>query len=294
MDRIRPIFRRLCFLSPKRTLAVDIIALCLLWFTLNHPLPAPLDILACHLTAYALVVTVTALMRVKPAIERWLHGQAWYNAFMTSSVGYLLVEDSEFRSWLSTALTMLWNIVCALVKFVAGMLLRSTWLRSLGIYYLLLAGLRLLLIFPGSAKQGWQRYRACGVALLLMNEALVVMVIQLLLQRGSFHYPGPLIYLMAVYAFYALISATLRLAAARRRADPIKSAARVISLTAAMVSMLALEVALIDRIGNAIALQRLIVGATGAVVCVAELNIALYMIRKGKRELNAPQTEKAS
>ncbi len=294
MERVKAFIRRLCFLPPKWTLIVAACGFGLLWFTLTHSTPPLLDHLSYHLATYALVVTVTALMRVKPAVQRWLDGKAWYHALMDSPLSYLLLRDTDFRSQFTLALIMLWNVVCALLKLAAGILLRSAWLRTLGIYYLLLAGLRMLLILPGAEAHGWRRYRACGVALLLMNQALVIMVIQLLQQKGSFNYPGPLIYLMAAYAFYALINATIRLAVVHRRADPIKSAARVISLTAAMVSVLALEVALIDRFGDSLAFQHLMVAVTGGAVCFVELQIALYMIRRGDRELHPEQTEKTS
>lgn len=292
MERFKAFCRRLCFLSPKETLVVAACGFGLLWFTLAHPSPPLLGLLAFFLSVYALVVTVTAAMRLKPAFQQWLQGQAWYDLFIHSLLGDLLVRDPDFRDWFLMALNMLWNIACALAKLAVGMLLGSAWLKSLGVYYLVLAGLRLVLVIPGGAARGWQRYRACGVALLLMNGVLVVMVIRLLLQKGTFIYPGPLIYLMGVYAVYALINATIRLAVEHRRADPIQSAARVISLTAAMVSMLALEVALIERAGGSLFFRRFMVGLTGGIVCTVELHAALYMIRRGKQEIQSAKEEK--
>ena len=296
MDRIKRIARRLFVLPPGLSFVAAVCGFGLLIFAFTHDTPPVIDHLSYHLSTYALIITVTAVVRDYRWIKRWLSGVGWLNRLKQSLPGQLFLKDPAFRARVGLFLAIAWNVVCALVKLLAGVVLGSTWLKCLGVYYLLLAWLRLTLSGSGfgSAADGmreWRRYRVCGISLLLMNLALLAMVVQLLRQEGGFHYPGPLIYLMAAYAFWALTNATVKLAVYHRRSDPLMSAAKAISLTAAMVSMLALETALIERFGDSGGpFHRVMVGITGGVVCMAELCIAIYMIRRGSRMIEAADT----
>lgn len=299
MDKVKRVLRRVFYLPVGWSFAVAAAGFLLLAYALSHDTPAVLDHLAYHLSAYGLVVLVTALTRVYGAAREKLHKSKAYIWLQTSPLGILLRQDPDFRAGALLFLSICWNVICALVKLVSGIVLRSEWLLYLGGYYLLLAGLRLLVARPtirgADAAEGWRRYRTCGATLLVMNIVLGGMVARLLTRRGTFHYPGPLVYLMAAYAFGALISAGVKLAVTHRRADPLRSAARAISMTAAMVSMLALETALIERFGDDIFFQRVMVAVTGGAVCLIELWMALYMIhRGGEREQATENRERAT
>lgn len=113
----------------------------------------------------------------------------------------------------------------------------------------------------------WRRYRLCGVILLLMNVALAGMVILAVNENSGFEYPGMLIYVMAMYAFYAVITAVRNVVKFRKYGSPVLSAAKVICLTAAMVSMLSLETAMLTRFGAAedAEFRQIMAGSTFAV-----------------------------
>lgn len=291
MERIRQALRRTFIRPVWQTLLIAPACFALLFWVLFHETLPVLDHIAYQLSVYALVISVTAAMRVVPAAKAWFHE----NRVINSPLGYLVRKDAAFRAWLILCLSMAWNLFYALVKLLAGAAMGSTWLKLMGVYYLVLALLRLILVRPvGRRPAGeiaseqvlseWRRYRLCGVALLLMNQVLVAVVVQLLRHRGGFNYPGPLIYLMAIYAFWAVTSATVKLAKYHRRDDPLMAATKAISLTAAMVSMLSLETALISRFGEGDAnpvFHYIMTSATGGVICLLELGIAVYMIRRG-------------
>ena len=289
MDRLKRGFRRACILPPGMTLVIAPACFALLIWALTHETSPVVDHIAYQLSVYALVITVTASVRLIPKLKRRL-GQV--KLLVETPLGRILLRKSEFRDWLSLCLTIGWNLLFALVKLVAGLMIDSLWLISLGIYYLLLALLRLTVVTPRGRVPGraiiqeWQRYRLCGVVLLVMNQVLMVVVILVLRKKGGFNYPGPLIYLMAAYAFWAMTNATVKLVKSHRRDEPLESAARAVSMTAAMVSMLAMETALITRFGEGDPhFQTVMIALTGAVVCLAELFMAIYMIRHGTRRL---------
>jgi uncharacterized membrane protein YfcA len=92
-------------------------------------------------------------------------------------------------------------------------------------------------------------------------------------------YPGLLIYAMAVYAFYAVITAVINVIRFRRQGSPIHSAAKVISLTAALVSMLSLETAMLAEFGaDQPEFRKIMTSISGGVVCTFVLAMAVYMI----------------
>ena len=170
---------------------------------------------------------------------------------------------------------------------------RSAWFVSLAVYYVLLSAMRALLVryvhrnpvgkdIPAELR----RYRLCGVILLFMNQALVGIVFYMVYQNRGFFYPGLLIYAMAAYTFYITILAIVNVIRYRRRGAPILSAMKVISLTAALVSMLSLESAMLAQFGaDEPAFRRVMTSASGGAVCMLVLAMALYMIIRSGRQL---------
>ena len=292
MERLRRGIRRACTLPASWTLLVAACGFGLLIWALSHGAPPVVTQLSLYLSMYALAVTVTGVMRLVPAVRQRVAELEWLQRLKDSPLGTLFLRDEGFRTWVAVFVTMTWNVACALLKLLAGVLLRSPWLRTLGIYDLGLAWLRLTLVLPmkPDTARAWRRYRACGAGLLAMNGVLVAMVIQILAQKGRFHYPGPLIYLMAVFAFWALTSAAIKLAKSHRRDDPLMSAARAVTLTAALTAMLALQTAMIARFGANDGISRLMTALTGGGICLIELNIAVYMLRRSSRALSDGET----
>lgn len=290
MDRVRRAIRRACILPVWKTALIAPACFALLVWVLIRPSPPILDHIAYQLSVYGLVISVTAGMRVKAFAKDRLGRSRVFN----SPFGYLVRKDGDFRAWLGLCLALAWNGIYALTKMAFGVALGSHWLMLMSAYYLILALLRLILVrsvrtrpvsgVPERAQllSEWHRYRLCGIVLLLMNQVLMVVVLTLVRQQGSFNYPGALIYLMAAYAFWAIINATVKLSRFHRRDDPLLSAAKAVSLTAAMVSMLSLETAMITRFGDdSMAFHARMTSIVGGVVCLVELSMAIYMIRRG-------------
>lgn len=64
------------------------------------------------------------------------------------------------------------------------------------------------------------------------------------------------------------------------------SAAKVISLTAALVSMLSLETAMLAQFGrDDVRLRQIMISATGTGVCAIVLGMAVFMIAKSTKAL---------
>lgn len=151
----------------------------------------------------------------------------------------------------------------------------------------------LVVSLTGLPRIARRRYRLCGWILLWMNAALAGMVSFLVKEEGGYDYPGVLIYAMAAYAFYAVITAVISLFQYRKYGSPLLSAARAVGLVAAMVSMLALETALLSRFGKEDAAFRgLMTSITGGVVCTLVLGMAVFMLIRSTRLLRRLKPER--
>lgn len=161
------------------------------------------------------------------------------------------------------------------MKLFAGIYYRSAWLVLLGIYYILFVVMRVfLLAFARGEKEAgrnqpleWRKYCHCGVMLLFMNQVLTGIVIYAMHQNKSFDYPGALIYMMALYSFYAVIMSVRNVVKVRKYASPVMADARVVNTMAAIVSMYSLKTAMLSRPGEDMAFRRALLSATGGWVC---------------------------
>ncbi len=71
--------------------------------------------------------------------------------------------------------------------------------------------------------------------LMVMNISLTGVVVLVIRKNEGFQYAGYLIYLMAMYAFYNIITPVMNVVKYRKYRSPVMSAAKVINLAAALV-----------------------------------------------------------
>lgn len=153
-------------------------------------------------------------------------------------------EDMACRAEVSLYASLVISLLYAIIKLISGILFHSVWFGSPAGYYLLLVGLRFALLdcirsrkHPNPLTE-WKRYRLCGGMLLVMNQALTVMVALMVHRSNGFVYPISLIYLMAMYTFYAVFSAVRNLLLFRRADSPVLAASKAVTLVTALVSVL--------------------------------------------------------
>lgn len=136
-----------------------------------------------------------------------------------------------------------------------------------------------------------KRYRLCGIMLLIMNQALAGIMIFIVQQNMRFDYPGALIYVIAAYSFYSIITAVVNLVKFRKHGSPLLSAVKVINLVSAMVSIMTLETAVFARFDSEddVDFQHIMTSITGGVVCVIVIVMAAFMIWMSSRQLKKLQ-----
>ncbi len=245
----------------------------------------PLAYAAYVVSFYMLVLLCVRIPGLVRGISALLHRSRYLHRYLT---------DLPFRTRVSLYLSLGINLLYAVLKLFLGVRFRSVWFGTLGVYYALLTAMRFLLLchtrrsaFGAQLIPEWKRYRLCGAILIPMTVALAGVVILMLENRESFQYPGYLIYVAAMYAFYASISAAVRLVRYRQYQSPVMTAAKAISLVSALVSMLSLEAAMLTQFGGRDdeAFRQIMLAATGAGVCSIILVMAAYMLIHGARQL---------
>lgn len=293
MERFKRILKKLFCLPPLPTMLIAIPSFIFVFVILGTGNKSPLAYVSYALSAYAVMITSTGIAGIIEAAKNGWGEIPLLKKIRSHPLGNKLLGDVVFRSEVTLRGGLVMNLLYAALNMYSGVRYQSAWFVSLAFYYILLSVMRGLLVgrihktpVGQDISSELRSYRTCGIVLLLMNQALAGIVIYIVNQNRGFTYSGVLIYAMAAYTFYITISAIVNVVKFRKRGSPILSAAKVISLTAALVSMLALETAMLAQFGeNQPEFRRIMTGASGGAVCVFVLGMAVYMIVRSTNQL---------
>lgn len=243
-----------------------------------------------YVLAFYTVVVVSAFFAVVlpkryKQIKQKIYDNALGNRYMT---------DMAFRTHVSLYASLAINLLYVGANVVSGILYRSAWFGIMAGYYAILAIMRFLLLRfvnrIGIGKERvleFRRSRLCGLILMTLNLTLSAAVLMILYQNKGYEYHGILIYVMAMYTFYITTTAIINIIKYRKYNSPIMSTAKIISLSAALVSMLSLETAMFAQFGGDMSPenQRLMIMLTGAGVSIVVVTMSVYMIVRASKEI---------
>lgn len=203
-------------------------------------------------------------------------------------------SDTHLRINISLYISLAINIAYVLLQLGMGLTHQSVWFYSLCVYYLFLAIMRFFLLrytkthdIVETSKLEWLIYRFCGLLLLFMNGALSAIVFYITWQGRTFRHHEITTIALAAYTFFSLTKAIVQVVKFRRYKSPVYSATKVVSLTSALVSMLTLETAMLTSFGGEgqELFNRIMTGATGGIITVTVLVIAIYMIVNSTKQI---------
>lgn len=208
-------------------------------------------------------------------------------------------EDARLRVNISLYGTLIWNTAYAVLQLGLGFWHHTFWYYSLAAYYISLAVMRFFLVRhsrkhnPGEKmREELIKYRACGIIFLAMNLALTLIIFFMVYWNRTFIHHEITTIAMAAYTFTAFTLAIINIVKYRKIGSPIFSASKAISLTAACVSMLTLESTMLTTFNDGSmseATRRMFLGASGGVVSVFIIVMAIYMIVQSNRKLKELQ-----
>lgn len=202
----------------------------------------------------------------------------------------LYKKHKHIRIKATLVVSSIFNLTYGLFELGIGVYYNSWWFITFAVYYLILCIMKILLLkdtgkFGTNIEKEYKKLKHTGFILLLLNIVLTGMVILIITLDYHISYDGYLIYLIALYDFYLIISAFINVIKYRKSNSPIISASKCISLTVAMISMLSLEVAMISQFGNNDSSFKLItISLTGLGICLINTVMSCIMIYKGKRK----------
>lgn len=294
MDRLKAVLKAVFCLPPIMTVLLALLGYGFVIFVFAHDVQNPFLRYASYLaSAYALVITLTGLPYLSRCLKKAkseFDESILMRKFRSTAFGEKYLTDIHFRNRISLSTGLMINLAYIVMKLSAGIYYSSAWFIALAVYYILLAVMRLFLIrymSENDRDKAFRRYRLCGFILLIMNQALAGIVIFIVHQNRGFQYPGILIYAMALYAFYAMITAAVNVVRTRRHNSPVLSAAKAVNLVAALVSILSLTTAMLTQFGgdDDPAFRRTMTGAVGGGVCTIVIGMAVFMIYRANKEL---------
>jgi hypothetical protein len=210
-------------------------------------------------------------------------------------------DDTRLRVNVSLFGSFAWNTLYGIFQLWLGFYHHTFWFYSLGAYYICLGVMRFFLArhttryAPGERMQTeLKKYRACGIVFLVMNLALALIIFFMVYWNRTFEHHMITAIAMAAYAFTALTAAIVNVIKYRKYNSPVYSASKAISLAAARVSMLTLESTMLTTFGKGTMTateQKIMLGATGGVISVLIVAMAIYMIVLGTKKLEQLKSE---
>ena len=245
-------------------------------------------VLAFYTLSVVTVFCVMVLPKQYSTIKRKIYDHPFGNRYMT---------DRVFRTNISLSISFVISMLYVGINLWSWHMLGSYWFMVLAVYYVIMAVMRFLLVRYARIQRigtnilgEWKRSRICAYILLLINLSLSGAVLMILYQHGGYDYPGMMIYVMALYTFYALTISVVDIVKYRKMGSPVMSTAKIVSLSAALVSLLNLETAMFAQFGADMAPehQRIFIILTGAGVSITVVTLSVILIvnaNKGIRRI---------
>ena len=242
-------------------------------------------VLAFYTLSVVTVFCVMVLPKQYSTIKQKIYDDPLGNRFLT---------DRVFRANVSLSVSFAISMLYVGINLWSWHMLKSYWFMVLAVYYVIMAVMRYLLVryirlrkIGADILSEWKRSRICAYILLLINLSLSGAVLMILYQRRGYDYPGIMIYVMALYTFYALTMSIVDIVKYRRMGSPVMTTAKIVSLSAALVSMLNLETAMFAQFGGDMTPenQRIFIILTGAGVSITVVTLSVILIANATKEI---------
>lgn len=249
------------------------------------------------IAAYAVAFFTLVICSVRvPRLVRFCKTLKTDNKYMSR-----WFSDPHLRMNVTLTGNVLWNGAYGALQLGMGIVHRSAWFYSLAAYYVSLAVMRFCLVRhtlhhkPGEhLQQELRYYRICGWVFLVMNLALSGMIFFMIRENRVTRHNEITTIAMAAYTFGTLTKAIINVPRYRKYNSPAMSAARVVSLASACVSMLTLENTMLTTFGNGEMtpqVRQLFLAMSGGAVSVVIVVMAIVMMIRANQKLNEQESD---
>lgn len=215
----------------------------------------------------------------------------------------LILRNFGFRTVIFAIGSFTMSLLFSGFNAYMGIANRSIWYGALAAFYISLAFLRggvLTYHRKRIGKKGEienddyakaKLFRTSGTITLFLNVALSSAIAQMIFSNAHFSYMGWTVFAYAAYAFYKITASIISFIKAQKQTDLTVRAIRNINLVDALVSILALQTALLTTFGDGTMNISLMNTITGIVVSCLSIAIGIYMIYYGNNKIKQIQKE---
>ena len=214
---------------------------------------------------------------------------------------HLLLRNFGFRTVIFAIGSFLMSLLFSGFNGYMGIKNRSIWYGALAAFYIALAFLRGGVLAYHKSRIGKKMqndeyvkakvYRNSGIITLILNIALSSAIAQMIFSDAHFTYMGWTIFAYAAYAFYKITMSIIALIKAHKQTDLTVRAIRNINLVDALVSILALQTALLTLFSEGEINISIFNTFTGILVSLLSVGIGIYMIVSANKKMKELQKE---
>lgn len=258
---------------------------------------SPLAWVVYAMSFYTLMTGTVYCIEILPDRYRHVRKRLYQNSL---SARYL--TDIVFRTAVSLTMSLGINLLYVGINLWSWHTAHSWWFFVLAIYYIIMSATRLVLL--GYVRrnqigfrliQEWKRALICACFLLLINLSVSSAVLMIAFQKKGHHYPGVMIYAMALYSFWSIFHAVRDVLKCRKLGSPFLEAAKIVSLSSALVSLLNLETAMLYQFGGDMSQeeQQLFILLTGAGVSIVIVILSVSLAIRAVKEIRRIQKEQS-
>lgn len=242
---------------------------------------SPVAYISYALSAYALAAVVCRMPELIRKIKKLLHSNPHSKRYLT---------DSEHRARISLYTGLCIHLFYSVFKLVSGIYYSSVWFGSEAVYHMIISLMQFLMVRSEQKNlqnplKEWRVYRVCGVLMLILNLAISAFVVMTVFRNKGYVYSGLIIYATAAYTFYRLIIAFVQIGKFRKRSRPVLSASKFLNLSASLMSLFALQTAMLTQFGGENIDPKMLNAFTGVFVCFSVIYIAVSMIIRSTKEI---------
>lgn len=241
---------------------------------------------------YSVYLIIPLFPKMKSGIIAWMEKHEFT---------HLLLRNFGFRTVIFAIGSFLMSLLFSGFNAYMGIANRSIWYGALAAFYIALAFLRGGVLAYHKSRIGKKMqndeyikakvYRNSGIITLILNIALSSAIAQMIFSDAHFTYMGWTIFAYAAYAFYKITMSIIALIKAHKQTDLTVRAIRNINLVDALVSILALQTALLTMFSEGEVNISIFNTFTGIVVSLLSLGIGIYMIVSANKKMEEIQKE---
>jgi len=210
-----------------------------------------------------------------------------------------VLENYDYRTLLIAIFSLILTCLYGIFNGVIFVLYLSIWSGALALYYIILSAMRggVLYYHKNRKKTGiidrereLTIFRNCGILLIVLTIALSSAIVQMVIFDTGFEKKGLMIFTYAAYSFAKLGISIYNVIKTRKYEDRTISAIKCVSFADALMSLLALQTALLHAFAgeNSASWAN---GALGSVVVILIILLGIYMIITAKKEMKNLKTQ---